>query len=160
MEALEKTKGDFLRAKAGIERALATTPDDRINWSPSPSARTPVQQVAHVAWAVKSMHGMLMGQPYSIPTPEQADREFMEWDRQFTTREAALAELEKNSAAFLSWLEGVQEADLNRVITFPFGMGEAPMSFVLPFMSAHIDWHAAQMAYMQTIYGDRDWHMQ
>src|SRR5207253_4309919 len=60
-DVISQAKADFLRAKQLISRALATTPDDRINWSPSPSARTPIQQVAHAARAVNSINGFLDG---------------------------------------------------------------------------------------------------
>ncbi|MBX3117594.1 MAG: DinB family protein [Fimbriimonadaceae bacterium] len=158
-DVIDRTKEEFLRAKAGIERALATTPDDRINWSPAPTARTPIQLVAHAAWAVQSMHGMLQGQTFAVPTTAQADREFREWEKPFSTREEVLKLLEENSLAFLNWLENVGEWELDSTITFPFGMGEAPMHTVLPFMAGHIDWHTAQIAYIQTVYGDQDWHM-
>lgn len=158
-EMIERTKNDFLQAKATLERALATTPDDRINWSPAPTARTPIQLVAHAAWSLGSMHEMLQGRTYAVPTTEQADKEFREWEGHFSTREKVLSLLEKNSAEFLSWLESLDPKELQTVITFPFGMGEAPMSVALPFMAVHVNWHAAQLAYLQTIYGDRDWHM-
>ena len=40
----------------------------------------------------------------------------------------------------------------------PFGMGEAPLGFMLIFPALHTNDHAAQMDYIQTCYGDRKWN--
>ncbi len=60
-DVISKTKADFVRAKEDLARAFATTPEDRINWSPSPTARTPVQIVAHAAEAIRNIHNFLNG---------------------------------------------------------------------------------------------------
>ena len=48
-EIIEHAKTDFLQAKERLCQALAATPDDRLNWAPSATARTPIQQTAHAA---------------------------------------------------------------------------------------------------------------
>ena len=42
-EVIEEAKAEYLQAKERLIKALATTPDDRINWSPSPTSRTPIR---------------------------------------------------------------------------------------------------------------------
>lgn len=42
-DTISQAKAEFVRAKDQVIRALATTPDDRIHWSPAPTARTPIQ---------------------------------------------------------------------------------------------------------------------
>ena len=63
-DTLNQTKAEFLRAKERLCHTLATTPDERINWSPSPTARTPIQQVAHCAQSISGIQGMLAGKPF------------------------------------------------------------------------------------------------
>src|SRR5947207_6071947 len=103
-DAISKAKQEFLAAKKSLARNLATTPDDRINWSPSPTSRTPVQQVAHVAEAIRNIHGMLEGRPFGVKNVAEADKGFREWERKFSTREQVLSMLEDNSANYVAWL--------------------------------------------------------
>ena len=156
---MEAQKAEFLQAKARLEHGLATTPDDRLRWSPSPSARTPLEQVAHAAFSVGHMLGNLEGRTFEEPTTDDAQRRHRADDATITTREAALALLEKNSAAYLAWLDGVTEDKLSSKVKAPFGMGEFPVMAMIGFMPVHLNWHSAQLDYIQTIYGDQDWHL-
>ena len=63
-DIISQAKAELIRAKDRMTRALATTPDDKINWSPSPTARTPIQEVAHSVMAVSGIQGMLTGKPF------------------------------------------------------------------------------------------------
>lgn len=154
----EQAKADFLNSKARLERAFANTPDDRINWSPSPSARTAVEQVVHSAHAIGNIHSWLSGTDFTPPTSAEADLLFREQEKSIRTREEALALLEQNSTKFIDWMDSLSPEDLDQPATAPFGLGEFPVGFGLRFPGLHTNDHAAQMEYMQTIYGDRDWH--
>jgi hypothetical protein len=158
-ETIDSAKGNFLYAKSQLVRALNTTPDDRINWSPAPSARTPIEIAAHAAEGVKNIHGTLDGRTFAVPTPEEADRGFRAWEAQFKTREKVLDLLERNSEAFVGWLDGLTPERLETMVTMPFGMGQVPLSMAITFVARHTQYHVAQMDYVQTLYGDRDWHM-
>jgi hypothetical protein len=155
---IEQTKQEFLRAKDRVVRLLKTTPDDRINWSPSPTARTPVQIVAHVAEAIKNIHGMLDGRPFPITNTEEADKYFREMEKRFNSREQVLACLEDNCANYVAWLDALPPERLDAQFEMPFGMGNAPVSSGLGFPTMHTQSHIPQLEYIQTIYGDRDWH--
>lgn len=160
---LEQTTTDaanaFRQAVGRIRHAFDTTADDRLDWSPSPSARSPLQIMAHAAWAIGGMHGMLEGNTLKTLDPKQADVEFREWESQFQTKDQVLDYFEEKSSAYLSWLDALTLERLLGNVELPFGMGQAPMTAALGFMADHLNWHAAQIAYVQTIYGDRDWHM-
>ena len=155
---IERARADFLRAKELLCRAFSTTPDERINWSPSATARTPLQQVAHTAWALGSIHEILNGRTFQANSTAEADTSFREWERQFTTREAVLQLLERNSAQYVGWLDALTPEALTATVELPFGSGFAPLTAALAFAPNHTQWHAAQINYMQTIYGDLDWH--
>lgn len=155
---IDKAKADFLQSKGRLVHGLNTTPDDRINWSPSPTARTPIEQVAHAASSIKNIHGFLQGDPFTVPTTAEADKGFREHDAQFKSREQVLAALEDYSANYLAWLEQLSPDQLSKMVSLPFGMGEVPTAIALTFIPMHTDWHTAQLDYIQTIYGDHDWH--
>lgn len=156
---VEKTCADFVNAVQGLKHALATTPDDRVNWSPSDSARSPLQVVAHAALRVRNMFENMIGQPYAVKTPDEAEKLFRAEEKTFTTREQVLEVLDRNCKEFLDWAAGLNEADMDRILVMPFGMPSMPLSIVITFMPIHLMWHTAQLTYIQTIYGDHDWHL-
>lgn len=157
-ETIKQAKDSLLGARDRMTKALAATPDDRINWSPSPTARTPIQIVVHAANAVHNIHEMLNGNPFSVPDTATADAQFREEERQFTTREQALELLNKNCDKYVAWLDALDPARLDSMVTAPFNLGQAPLAVGLTWPPAHTNGHVDQMEYIQTIYGDHVWH--
>lgn len=156
---IQQSRDSFTQARDQMLAFFANVPDDRLNWSPAATARTPVELVAHTACAVEKMNDMLDGRTFAEPNSATADVYFRGMESEFKSREEVTALLNKNSEAFLKWLDAMPAERLDEEVTLPFGMGKAPLSFVLPFMAEHVRWHAAQMEYLQTAYGDRDWHL-
>lgn len=154
-DAISQAKADYLRSKEYMVKALAATPDDRINWSPASTARTPVELVGHSAIVTDRIRQMIMGTPLSFTTTAEIDARLREEDKAFTTREKALELLEKNSAAYLAWLDTLTPELMASSPELIFG--PVPMTFAITLPAAHLRHHAAQLDYIQTIYGDRDW---
>lgn len=152
-----EAKAELTRAKERMARALMTTPDDKIAWSPAASARTPLQQVAHGAMGISGIQGMLVGKPFPYASPAEADTAWRAAEQEFTTREQALGLLEQTSAEYLAWLDTLTTEQLASTLQTPFGA--FPMAAAITFAADHLRNHAAQMDYIQTLYGDRDWHM-
>ena len=159
-DTIESVKADFLQAKAGLLHALSTTPDDRLSWSPSPTSRSPLHQVVHAAESIGNIHGFLTDRTFDVPTPEEADRGFREFERMITRREEAVKLFERRADAFVAWLDALRPDELDRLVTTPFGMGDVPTGVAIGFPAMHTRWHQAQIDYIQTIYGDLDWHME
>ena len=141
-----------------IKRILASTPEDRLLWSPAPTARTPLAQVVHVATSIHHIHNSMMGTRFATPTREKADAEFLALEQTVSSREEALELLERNSAALIDWLSQLSEEQLTTMVPLPFDLGEAPLAFMLMVPAWHTNDHAAQMDYIQTCYGDRSWN--
>ena len=158
-EMINHAKAGFLQEKGRIERALANTPDDRVSWSPSPTARSIAQQVVHAAEAVKNIQTQMSGQVFEYPTPAEADVHFREQEMEFTTREQALEHLETACANYIAWLDALTPESFAGNMILPFKLGEAPISMAISFPADHMRWHTAQIEYIQTIYGDRDWYL-
>jgi hypothetical protein len=156
---IETAKSQFMQSKEALRSSLERVPEERLDWSPSATSRTPVQQVAHAAYAIGSLHDQLRGNPFPITESEQADREFRDWEHHFSTKDAALDLLEANSAEYVAWLDTLAEHELDRMVVLPFGLGEAPLGSALNFATDHTRFHIAQMNYIQTIYGDRNWYL-
>lgn len=156
-DTLAQTKADFLRTKEQMARSLATTPDDKIGWSPSPTARTPLHQVTHAAMSVCNIQNMLSGKPLSVSGPAELDVSARLADKQFTNRQQAIDILERSSTEYLAWLDALTEEQLASTVDMFFGI--VPMTVGITFPAEHMRGHIAQMDYIQTIYGDHDWHM-
>lgn len=158
-DPIQSARAEFLQAKGGLLHALSNTPDDRLNWSPSPTARSPLHQVVHAARSIGNIHGFLDGKPFTVPTPAEADRGFREFENGITRREEAISLLESHADAFIAFLDALEPERLGTMVTTPFGMGDVPTETAITFPAMHTRWHHAQIDYIQTIYGDQDWHM-
>jgi hypothetical protein len=156
-ETVEAAKAEFNRAKDRLAKALNTTPDDRINWSPSPTARTPIHQVAHGAMSIGGMQDWLSGKPFPFADVTELDAFSRTKEKEFSTREEVLGLLEVNSAAYLAWLDELTPEQVASPFESP--MGTFPMAAAITFPADHLRAHASQLEYTQTIYGDLDWHM-
>jgi hypothetical protein len=154
---ITEAKAEFVRAKDRIIRALATTPDDKINWSPAPTARTPVQQVAHSAMSISGIQGMLVGKPFGYANVAELDTALRKAEKEFTSRDQVVALLEQESATYLAWLDTLTPEQVASTVQLPFG--PFPMAAAITFPADHIRNHAAQIDYLQTIWGDHDWYM-
>ncbi len=152
-----EAKAEFSRAKDRLTHNLETTPDDRINWSPSPTSRTPIEIVVHASMGTAGIHGMLQGKPFPFSGTAELDAHSRSEEKGFTTREQVLGHLEKTSGEYLAWLDTLTPEDVASTWEAPFG--SFPMSNAITFAADHLRNHAGQIEYIQTIYGDRDWHM-
>ncbi len=88
---VDSAKQELLQAKTGILHAMDTTPDDPLNWSPSPTSRTPIQELALAAASIGHLHETFRGNTYAVPTRAEADAAHREFERQFSSREVTFA---------------------------------------------------------------------
>ncbi len=159
IEDVVQAKTDFLQAKERLLRSLANTPDDCFNLSPSPTARSTAHQVAHIAQTIKNLQALFSGKPPHRSSRSEADNAFRDWEQQFHTREEVLEMLEQNCDAYLAWLDTLTPQQLEGIIELPFDLGSGPLRSLLAFQITHMQWHIAQIDYIQTIYGNRNWNI-
>lgn len=157
-ETIESARGSFAHSCDRLTALLLSTPSDKLNWSPAPSARSAVQVAAHAAWAIHDINEMLCGRTVAFNTTEEADAFFRQREEPYSSSDEVLELLKKHSAEFQAILDGLTPESLASSITLPFGMGTAPLGFALTFQSLHMNDHNGQLSYIQTIYGDRVWH--
>ncbi|MBX3111766.1 MAG: DinB family protein [Fimbriimonadaceae bacterium] len=151
-------KAEFDRAKNRVLSAFSHIPDDKINWSPTPTSRTPVELVAHCGIGTEGLGGWIAsGMSFEGFDPVAIENSMREQESHVKTREEAVALLEKGCAFYQGWLDTVTDEQVNATIQTP--MGERRMADVITFPADHLRGHAAQLDYIQTIHGDRAWHM-
>jgi hypothetical protein len=155
-DIVSQAKAEYLRSKARVANSLATTLDDKINWSPSLTARTPIEIVAHCASAVHGIQGMLQGKPFPFPSIPEADAAFRLDEKRYKTREQVLTLLDEASNSYIAYLDALTPEQVASTIAIG---GEVPLAAAMTFPADHNRGHAAQIEYLQTIWGDHDWHM-
>ncbi len=158
MNAIESTREELLRTTGRMLSLVSDTPDDRLFWKPSPRARSIAEIVAHSAHALGNIAMQMRGTPFPIPTSAQANQTFLEHDSGFSDRAELLQYFQSKCDDYVKCLDSFRMEDLDRMVTMPFGLGEAPLSFFMTAGHSHTLGHVAQIEYIQTIYGDHDWH--
>jgi hypothetical protein len=158
MEVVKTTKADLEEAVARMLALLDATPDDRLFWNPSPTARSIGEIAAHAADALGNIVSQMSGAPFPIPTSAEANQKFREHDRAFKDRGRVRALLEEKKSVYGAFLDSLAPADLDRLAPLPFGLGECPLREFMGAGPMHTRCHNAQIEYIQTLYGDQDWH--
>ena len=156
---IENVKNEFLQAKEGLLKALSTTPEERLNWSPSPTARTPLEVAVHAALVIGFFADTLDGSPWVAPTTAEADQGFREAENCYTSRDEVLRLIDVKADAFVACLKGLAPERLGVLVDMPFGLDPMPVAVFITFPTLHTRSHIPQIEYIQTIYGDRDWRM-
>jgi len=158
MSVTESTQAELTRTVGRMLQLLAATPDDRLNWQPVPQARSIVQIVAHSAGSLGNILMQLRGTPFPVPTSAEANGHFLAHDAEFQERGQVQEYLEAKLVEYVQFLETLEPEDLGRMVPLPFGLGEAPLGYMMTMGNLHTMGHIAQIEYIQTLYGDRDWH--
>lgn len=154
---IEEAKAELMRAKQRLAGALTSTPDDKKNWSPSATSRTPVQITAHAALSTPAIQELIEGKPFRYGSMQEMVVAVREYDKPFTSAEEVLALLDQNCSAYAKWLDTVTPEALAGTVQMPFG--EMPMQVAVTIAADHMRGHAAQIEYLQTVYGDTALHM-
>lgn len=155
----ESTLAAADQTKARMKQLLDATPDDKLDWRPAANARSIKMVVAHCTDANKNIINMFNGTRFGAGTSAEADPQFMVKDSLPQTREELVANWENSIKDFQDWINSASDADLEAMAPLPFGMGDAPVHACLTAPVDHASGHIAQIEYIQTLYGDRDWHM-
>jgi hypothetical protein len=153
----DQAKAEFEKSTSGLMRVIERFPAERLTWSPSETARSALEIAAHVALAVGAMLGNLKGDTFSSPSTLEADVYFREAESRFTSLSDVISLLKRNTKSYFEWLDSLSFEDLGGKVTMPFGMGDVDTAEAISFMPMHVNWHTAQLHYLQTIYGDRVW---
>jgi hypothetical protein len=147
-------------AAQGYHRVLATfaaVPDDKLMFRPSETCKSVLEIVAHVGFSNQAIAGALQGEPMTTNASlEELDVAMKPMLATITSRQQALDLLECSMTAVNSALDTVTPDILGREVTAPFGT--VPMSFLIFAPGMHMSSHAAQIDYLQTVYGDLQNH--
>jgi DinB superfamily len=145
-------------SRAGILKALETTPDDKLNWSPSSTSRSSLKIAAHAGISAKGISSSFSGENAGPAMAFDQVMVFMKAEEdKVTTREQAIALVNDGCDATIKALDKITPEQLSSIAKTPFG--EVPMASWILIPSLHMDCHRSQIDFLQTVWGDMEMHM-
>jgi len=148
-------------AITGMEHFLSTlsfVPDDKLTWTPAPTAKSAIRIAAHTALYAARFARMI--REGKLPGSDGlAER----WAKQAAAEVAitSRAEMEsifrKGTDEVLVALDSVPPEMIGASLDSGFGWS-MPMSLLMNMPSLHAMSHAAQIDYLQTCWGDQEVH--
>ncbi|MCB0826213.1 MAG: DinB family protein [Armatimonadetes bacterium] len=153
---VEYCKRDALDAMEHFLRNFSHVPDDKLNWSPTPTSKSALRIAAHTAVAIGNFTKMMRDRrlPYGDEIPEfmaqTAAREVA-----ITTREEAEELLRKNMAEVITAMDDLTDEEAEMVLDTGQGW-QMPMSFLMKLPSKHTAWHIGQIDFLQTCWDDQE----
>ncbi len=144
---IDLCRKQMLYAQARMLATFEAVPDERLNWSPAPGAKTPMQILSHCVHANQEVTRVLTG-------------DITEAVRDFTflidSRDDALRQLDESVDAFQSALDAMTPELFESVAMSPDG--PSPVSEWMHFLGWHLAEHAGQIDYLQTCWDDQESH--
>lgn len=131
-------------------------PDEKLNWTPSPTAKSALRIVAHCAVSNESMAKIIRNEPVPRMPMDEMMKFMNDAETALGTREKAVEALKRSVQTVHSALDTVNEGNVNSNPNSPFG--SFPMMFWMFLPGSHLNGHAYQIDYIQTIYGDLEFH--
>jgi hypothetical protein len=149
------------RATASADRlrkTLSFVPDNKLKWSPSKTARTPLAIVAHCCLTNRMLAKVLRGEPMSpMPKPEEIRALSQKFEATIRNRAQAVRQLKASCEEVVAALATLTTERFAASPISPFG--PLPMAVWVNLPSMHMGNHASQIDYLQTIWGDLADHM-
>lgn len=156
-ELIEQCKQSAQRGKSQFLNTFAYVPDDKLTWSPSPTAKSALRVAAHVGITNQAFAGILRGERMPGTSFEELIERMNAAEQGVTSREQAVRLIEESTAAVLASLDSMTPEAVGSMVETP--VVNAPMTFFMSLPGLHMSAHAAQVDYLQTIWGDLEMHM-
>jgi len=139
-------------------KTFSFVPDEKLNWAPSPTAKTPIQIAAHTVVMAASFAKMIRDR--KLPNGD----DIPEFLAQINAAEAALssrADMEivfrKNTDEVVAALDTLTPEAIDTILDTSLGWS-VPMTLLMKMPGSHALAHASQIDYLQTCWGDQDVH--
>lgn len=147
------------RATGNMEfflRNFKHVPDDKLNWSPTPTAKSPLRVAAHTALYAGRFASMIRNR--KLPSPDN----LAEWVAANEAEEIAITSREEMERIFRQGTDEViaaldsltpEEVEMTIVSDQGFSM---PMTQLMGLPGWHATLHAGQIDYLQTCWDDQE----
>ncbi|MGO8705495.1 MAG: DinB family protein [Candidatus Brocadiia bacterium] len=157
-EPIAECEARVRSAAERLSKTLSFVPDDKLNWSPAKTARTSLAIVAHCCLANRMFATVIRGEPIlPMPTPEEVGVSSRKFEATVHDRAEALRLLETTCQEIVAALATMTAERFASSPNSPFGA--LPMAVWVHLPGRHMDGHATQIDYLQTVWGDLADHM-
>ncbi len=156
-ELVALAKMNAARNVAYLLNTFSFVPDDKLTWSPSSTSKSALRIVAHCAVSNYGISNAIRGEemPEGVDMPAMM-KMMEEKELAITTREQAIAAVNESLEIVMTALDTVTDERIGGTSDSPFGA--MPMMFWIFLPGNHIGGHAYQIDFLQTIWGDNDFH--
>jgi hypothetical protein len=137
-------------------RNARAMPEDKLEWKPSETARTALDQIQECAYTPLIFIPILVNRA-SEPFDMAKFEEMRAIRRQWTTIDECERVFWENTNKLFDVIRQVPDTDLDVQVQMPWGSSE-PLATVLLIHFWNLVYHQGQISYIQTIYGDREMH--
>jgi hypothetical protein len=139
-------------------RLFATVPDDKLNWSPTPTSKSAMRIAAHTALYAGRFARMIRERelPGSGNLAERKAKQKAD-EIAITTREEVESIFRKGTAEVVAALDTVPPEDFGKSLDSGFGWS-MPMLMLMAMPSSHVSSHTGQINYLQTCWDDQEVH--
>jgi len=146
----ESGKGRFLKTFGAV-------PADKQNYTPAEGAKTPIQLGAHIAVSNNGFAGMFEGGDERMPEMDVMMKMMAKAEAEIDTAEKVVAAVEESHTRLIASINGLSAERYASTIPTPFG--EMVIAEMVFYPGTHYHSHASQVDYVQTCYGDHEFHM-
>ena len=137
-------------------RFARAVPSERVLWKASEDSRTALELCQECAQAPKWSEGMLRIR--AIPD-DLGDWQAILSEREgWTTVEACEAESRSRTESLIAAIREFPESAMEQTLFLPFTGKDHPFWDIMMYPHWNFTWHTGQVAYLQTMWGDKDMH--
>lgn len=158
MEAIKELAIQFFKGSAEkIEKTLSCVPEDKLNWKPTPTGRSALQIAAHIGVAMVGMAQLLEKRGSKPITIDELFTSMSKEEAKYTSLDSVQSLLQAGTARMTKALESIPAEEIETgSIDTPFGTRPLRRFIFVP--ESHTYEHAAQIDYLQTLWGDLEIH--
>lgn len=136
-------------------RNFSHVPDNKLNWSPTPTSKSPIRIAAHAALYLDRFAQMIANQ--QVPAVENLDAwlaQVESEERAITTRDQVTEAFQCGIQAVNAALDSLTPADLEKSLDSGQGWSMS-MTFLINLSAWHTTLHLGQIDYLQTCWNDQ-----
>lgn len=141
-----------------LYRNARAVPEDKLNWSPGSEARTVMsllqECVQSPGWSTDMLNDRAIKGDFSEEAFAKIAAERAQWD----TIDKCEAECRTRVGKLIETIENFPEAEMTDTLFLPFTQKDHPYWDIMLYAYWNNVWHAAQVAYIQTLLGDKEMH--
>ncbi|MBL8059852.1 MAG: DinB family protein [Chthonomonas sp.] len=154
MDLVEQAKREAISGMELFLRNFSHVPEDKLHWTPVPTAKSALRVAAHAALYAGRFAAMIRAR--AVPQPESLENWLAEQNAEeiaITTREEMEAAFRKGTAEVLEALDALAPNEVE--MSLDSGQGwSMPMTQLMALPGWHATLHLGQIDYLQTCWGD------